>query len=94
MTPMERIARIVDPWAFDPLQDEGSAAYFQRRKKRRELAYESACRILAAFPEIAGEMGYVKGGSVTLKHDDQLTGRGADIVRDWRPTINGDTTGD
>jgi hypothetical protein len=93
MTPRERIARIVDPLAFE---DDTGASIGARDVARefREAAINKADRILAAFPEIAGEMGYVKGGSVTLKNDDQLTGRGADIVRDWRPTINGDTTGD
>lgn len=48
-----------------------------------------ADRILAALPE----MGWHKSSGVTLKHDDQLTGKGADIVREWRPRSDAETTG-
>jgi hypothetical protein len=90
MTPRERIARLLAAYSMAITSNDGEMLPDDIWMQRTDLAD----RILAAFPEIAGEMGYVKGGSVTLKNDDQLTGRGADIVRDWRPTINGDTTGD
>lgn len=51
MTPRERIARLIDPSA--------PRTYLN---SRRENAHQAAERILAAFPEIAGELGYVKGG--------------------------------
>ena len=59
MTPRERIARIVDPLAFE---DDTGASIGARDVARefREAAINKADRILAAFPEIAGEMGYVK----------------------------------
>jgi acetyl-CoA carboxylase carboxyltransferase component len=55
MTPRERIARIVDPDLWS-----ASQTYYDLFTRDREKTLRAADRILAAFPEIAGELGYVK----------------------------------